>query len=67
MLACDIKHGMLIVECIDPKLTAIAHSSVVSTMRFDTSAFPVVKLITDPPPLACFAWVESPLLNPIPG
>lgn len=53
--ASDMQHGMLIVACTDPKVTAIEHSSALSPMRFETSAFPVLKLTADQPPVDCFA------------
>jgi len=52
MLACDIAHGRLITEFIEPKLTAMANNYVLETTRCETEA-PVVKLITAPSPLAC--------------
>jgi hypothetical protein len=50
MLACDIRHGKLIVEPTDPKLTATLNNLVDSTISADSFSSPVVKLTTAPFP-----------------
>src|SRR5215470_7314700 len=51
MLACDIRQGRLMVEPIEPKLTAMSKSCVASTTCRESATSPVVKLMTAPSPV----------------